>query len=255
MADFEIDAESKRRAASLSSRLVDNARREIDQGPRSDIQYAFPDSAYAEEAADTPLRDVTSHMRAFVAECTIQLGFDGRVLCTDLEEMGLVPVSLRESATSPLPPADEFRRAHPEQDEILVDVDMALDSVERGLSKFLSHRVAAIKRWPMWNAVFGSSGGPTAVDLAPGVGATADGAPLGTLPVHVSCRTPGLRIHIAPAFFLNWVYFGSPSTPVSSYVMPGLWVFAADGPALAGRRRDTGVFSIPPTSHLALKKF
>jgi hypothetical protein len=71
----------------------------------------------------------------------------------------------------------------------------------------------------------------------------------------VACGTPGLRIHISPAYFISWIYFGSPTTPVSSYVLPGRYVFAGDGPMLPQLTVDNGIFSIPPNYTLTLARF
>ena len=151
-----------------------------------------------------------------------------------------------------------------------IDVREAEEGVERGLSGFLSYRFSGMKKYAedrttptglRWiqrirNQLFGGStrsprgrgagsGGPP----PPAVGAS------GGLQVQVSCLTPGLRIHISPAYFINWVFFGSPTTPVTSYVLPGRYVFSGDGPMLPKRKMDNGVFCIPPTYNPSLARF
>jgi hypothetical protein len=102
---------------------------------------------------------------------------------------------------------------------------------------------------------FGGSKGPprgkgsSSLPRPPAVG------PGGGLQVQVSCLTPGLRIHISPAYFISWVYFGSPTTPVASYVFPGRYIFAGDGPMLPRRKKDPTIFCIPADYYPTLTRF
>ena len=126
----------------------------------------------------------------------------------------------------------------------MADAREVTGGVERSLKSFLSYRFAGMKQWGEWIQGRNRSATPP-----PAVG------PGGALQVQVSCLTPGLRIHISPAYFINWVFFGSPTTPVTSYVLPGRYVFAGDGPMQPKRTKDHGIFCIPPTYHPALTRF
>src|SRR5262249_5141841 len=116
----------------------------------------------------------------------------------------------------------------------------------RGLKGFLSYRFAGMREWAELRARPGKW-------LRRRKGRAAH--PGGGLQMRVSCLTPGLRIHVSPAYFVAWVFFGSPTTPVTSYVPPGRYIFAGDGPLLPTFTQDTGVFCIPPTYHATLTSF
>ena len=138
---------------------------------------------------------------------------------------------------------------------VFVDLDNALSDINRNLNKFLSFRFAGQKWWLEFSgedpkgARRSTESSESSSQLSPAF------APGGGLKLRVSCQTPGLRIHVSPAYFINWVYFGSPTTPVTSYVFPGRYIFAGDGPMLPKRTMDLGVFSIPPTNHATLIEF
>ncbi|HYE24710.1 MAG TPA: hypothetical protein VEG32_05870 [Clostridia bacterium] len=66
------------------------------------------------------------------------------------------------------------------------------------------------------------------------------------LPFTVCTRTPNLDLEQAPAYFLNWTYFGGPTTPTNGWILPGLYRFR--GRDAAGRHYNDPVkFKVPPT--------
>jgi hypothetical protein len=139
------------------------------------------------------------------------------------------------------PRREVYSRAPFGDDKVrMAGFDEAEEGVRRGLRGFLSYRFAGLKMDRQ---------------ARPRAAASGRGVVAGGLQVEVSCRTPGLRIHISSAYFVNWVYFGSPTTPVTSYVLPGRYIFCGDGPMVPTRKLDPGVFCIPPTYRACLARF
>jgi hypothetical protein len=283
MPDFEPDQESVSRAATLSARLMRDLRSISQEGPPSKMRRElFSEQRYSEQAEGVPINDVVTNVGQMAAEFAMARRWDNEILCLKLDDGELAPISMTEYFGGPLWPSygsedwlelwegsfpfpfpphrflrDILRNAEQQEERLMVtDVRQIEGSVERSLNGFLSYRFAGIKKWIEWIQGIGGSMGPFG-----GIGARSSSPPPlavgpgGGLQVQVSCLTPGLRIHVSPAYFISWVFFGSPTTPVSSYVLPGRYVFAGDGPMLPRRTKDHGVFSIPPTYHAALTRF
>jgi hypothetical protein len=139
------------------------------------------------------------------------------------------------------------------------------------LAKFLSYRIAGVKRYPEYRMAPAAppffqrirnllSGGSTRPPLGRWAGGGGPPSAKSTvarhgLQVQVSCITPGLRIHISSAYFINWVYFGSPTTPVIGYTLPGRYIFSGDGAMLPKREIDDIVFNISPSFQPSLVRF
>lgn len=289
MAEFEPDEESVSRAESLSSRLMHDLRMASEEGPPSNIRRElFSDARYAEQAEGVPINDVVDNVGQMAIEFAAARRRDGEIPCLKFDNGELAPISISELVGGPswlaygsemwfdfweryfpflFPPhrlwREFLRTALQQEDRVtVVDVREAEAGVERSLNAFLSYRFAGMKKWSEWirgigGQFFGGSKGPSSGRGAgsstppppPAVG------PAGGLQVQVSCLRRGLRIHISPAYFVIWVYFGSPTTPVTSFVLPGRYIFAGDGPMLQRRTKDPGVFSIPPTYHPTLTRF
>jgi hypothetical protein len=272
VADFEPDRESVDRAEALSSRLFADLRAVLDEGPSFDLRRErFSERRYAEEAEGVPVGDVVSNVDQMAGDFAVARRWGGEFPCLTLDEGGLAPLSLTgisgifrrsqppeswpDFLMDALPDSvlmrvwRRFLRSQGGEGIVVTDINAAAASVERNLRGFLSYRFAGIRQWARGsgNDLFGGSGSGGAPP--PGQGAA------GGLQVQVSCGTPGLRIHVAPAYFINWVFFGSPTTPVSSYLLPGRYVFAGDGSPLHKRTPDPGVFSIPPTYNPVLTRF
>lgn len=289
MAEFEPDQESVARAATLSSRLMQDLRAVAEEGPPSRMRRKlFSEERYSEQAEGVPINDVVTHVGKMATEFAMARRWDNEVLCLKLDDGEFAPISIGDyfggSSSSSYGADDwlelwerefpfpfplhrlwrEVLRSSPEQEGLMVtDVAEAEERVARSLQSFLSYRFGGMKKWAEWiqgSQFFGRSKGPSG---GGGGGVGGGSSPLpppavgpgGGLQIQVSCLTPGLRIHVAPAYFISWVFFGSPSTPVSSYVLPGRYVFAGDGPMLPRRTKDHGVFSIPPTYQPALTRF
>lgn len=283
MAEWDLDPESVRRAETLSSRLMDDFRRVSEQGPEPEMRRElFSEERYSQQAEGTPINDVVTNVSQMAMEFATARRIDGEVPCLKLDDGELAPISLAEffgggAFSSWLEQFERyfgfpgphrlwrevFWRSGSQEDGVVVtDVHTAEDGVQRSLNGFLSYRFAGMKRWAEWIQGagirgFGGSNAPprgkgsitSSLPPPPAVGAG------GGIQVQVSCLTPGLRIHVSPAYFVSWVYFGSPTTPVANYVLPGRYIFSGDGPMLPKRKKDPTVFCIPADYYPTLTRF
>jgi hypothetical protein len=290
MSEFEPDSESVARADELSSRLVHDLHAFSRESPSYETrQDLFSEQHYSEQAQGMRIDDVVENVAQMSREFSVGRRWGGTVLCLDLGDGELAPISiaplvgeawgsfssedvfefLHRYDFSPFPGPlrkELLRRAYVFEDRVKeASLEDAEEGVRRSLGRFLAYRFAGLKMGSETSFRFIQQlrsrlfGGPR---QSRDGGAASGGAPPpsggrvgGGLKVQVSCRTPGLRIHISPAYFINWVYFGSPTTPVTSYVLPGRYIFSADGPMLPKRKVDTGVFCIPPSYRPCLVRF
>lgn len=281
-AEFEPDPDARRRAENLSARLIRDLRVISERGPDIDFsRQVFREAHYREEAANAPIQDVVDDVAEMAHEFAISRRIGGEILCARVGDDELAPVSLRDSLHGPFGGApwwefwEEFgfplprriwreaikRAARNADDELIsTSVEEAEAMTERNLASFLSFRFAGLKLLPDWLhwRRDDSGGGPP----GPPRGGSASGPPPppiggsgGGLQVEVSCQTRGLRLHIAPSYFQAWVFFGSPTYPVSNFVLPGRYRFAGDGPMQRRLITDRAVFSIPPTYKPVVTRF
>jgi len=287
MSEFELDKESIFRAEKLSSRLMEDLGMVSEEGPRADRgRELFSEERYAQQAEGVPINDVVANVGQMATEFAMARRWGGEILCLELDDGELAPISMAEFFGVPFWPSyspenfielwdrydgpftfrrfmkDAYRRSKQQEERVmLTNVGEAKGGVRRSLNGFLSYRFAGMKLWGEWiqgiethlfgesKGLFRGKGSGGSTPPPPAVG------PGGGLQVQVSCLTPGLRIHVSPAYFINWVFFGCPTTPVASYVLPGRYVFSGDGPMMPKRKKDRGVFSIPPTYHPFLTRF
>lgn len=286
MDKFEPDQESVSRAEELSSHLMDALHSVVRKGPDAGIRRElFSKRRFVEQAQGVPVADVVTHVNQMATELAVAHRWGDEIICFKLDGGEPAPISMTtffggqmgadfghadwmefwERFGGPFPFhriwREIYKRADFEKENLQVsDVASATEGAHRNLSHFLAYRFAGFKKWAEWfgggGDGWGGDGGggggtkrPAGTPPPPAVGSG------GGLQVQVSCLTPGLRIHVAPAFFINWVYFGSPTTPVTGYVLPGRYVFAGDGPMLPKFTKDNGVFCIPPSYHPALTRF
>lgn len=286
MPEFELDDESVARAERLSSHLADALRQATGERHPSEMAEVFSEQRYGEEAGETPIDDVLANVGQMAQEFAVARRWGGEVPCLKLEDGALAPISMGEffgGSHWPIFGSQEWmdvwerhgpfrfsprrfwrefvlRSMFAEEEPVITNVAEAAEAVRPSLRDFLVFRFAGMKGWRRWIQAIGgrlsrgSRGFPPGAPPAGGSPPPAVGAG-GGLQVQVSCRTPGLRIHVSPAYFVTWQFFGSPSTPVTSYVLPGRYIFAGDGPMLPRQRRDNGVFCIPPTYYPALTRF
>jgi|ERR1051326_1588095 hypothetical protein len=287
MPHFEPDKESVYRATELSSRLMKDLRRVSEEGSSEMGRELFSQKQYDEQVYGAPIIDVVRNISQMAVEFAMIRRWDYKVLCLKLDDGEVAPIAMTGfwgSADSSLGSGLEdwfevwqrwlpgsylrdiwrdtlYRMGQEDQHLIISDVREIEGAVERNLAGFLSYRFAGVKESeePRKSAPKASpiqrlrdwlihrldptaprSGRPNDSPPDPSDGSSG-------LHVKVSCQTLGLRLHVSPAYYINWAYFGSPTTPVTSYLLPGRYIFAGDGPIMPRRRRDSGVFSIPPT--------
>lgn len=287
MDEFRPDEESVARAEKLSIRFMEDVRMVSQKGSTSDIRRdLFSEKRYRQYSENLQISDVVANVSQMASDFALAHRWDGEVACLRLGDGDLAPISMTalfggSTLSSPYFSAvdwfdmwerygpfpmhlfwREVRRQDRDERIKIIDVESAMEGTERSLSKFLAYRIAGLRKDRGANGPGndgggnigggGGGGGTLGTHRAPpgGAGGSGDG-----LQVIVNCRTPGLRIHISPAYFVNWTYFGSPTTPVISYVYPGRYIFAGDGPMLPVFTEDAGIFSIPPTYHPTLVSF
>jgi hypothetical protein len=106
-------------------------------------------------------------------------------------------------------------------------VEEASESFQGKIETFMTNRFGGLRMWKnkevperiprrgvMADAKFDS---PTSPDIASGL-----------FRVTVRCNNTGYRIIVSPAYFIDWSYFGSPSTPVTREMLPGRYIFGTD---------------------------
>jgi hypothetical protein len=288
MPEFELDDESVSRAENLSSRLMNDLRQASEGGPQSEIRRElFSEGRYSEDEEGAPISDVVANVNQMAMEFATARRWDGEIPCLRLEGGGLAPISMAEFFGGPLSPFygtedwpelwDRYfggpfpphrlwreilkRFGRQQEGVVITDVYKAQSGVERNLNGFLAYRFAGMKQWAERMLKIGRSrpGGPPWWPFRlEGWGKTPpppEASAGGGLRVQVSCCTRGLRIHVSPAYFISWVYFGSPTSPVVGYVLPGRYIFAGDGPMLPRRKKDPTVFCIPADYNPDIKRF
>jgi len=287
MSEFRLDEDSVLRADKLSSHLMHDLSMVLEEGVSSrESGRFFSEERYADLARGTPTKDVVTNVSQMASEFVIWNRWEEKIPCFMLDDGGLAPISLASSLGPPFGTASNiqdwiefwehfglisrryllrhFYRHGEKREEGVAFMNNAeaIKGVQRSLKSFLSFRFAGMKKWAEW--IQGSAGsfygGSKGSNKSGGAGSGSPPLPPavgsgGGLQVQVSCSTPGLRIHVAPAYFINWIFFGSPTTPVTSYVRPGRYMFAGDGPMLPNLTIDEGVFDIPYTFNVCLTRF
>jgi hypothetical protein len=142
--------------------------------------------------------------------------------------------------------------------------DNVLERLESGLGDFLSYRIAGFRAWMGWvmgkeqrgQGNFDAKGGRK----PPGGGGGGKGrsgsggpppppsswSPGGGLGVEMWCSTPGLTIEFSHAYFIHFMNFGAPSSPVKNTLLAGRYVFQGKGPTYPKGTPRSQVFRVPP---------
>jgi hypothetical protein len=167
----------------------------------------------------------------------------------DLKKSG-VPVSEVSSRPSP----DSIERWSDESEtRSAVSIEQATLGLKAQLIQFLSVRVAGIAHWFASNADEKiTTAGPTSGENAQYPNYSPDGN--GLFRVSVRCNTKGIRIFASPAYFIDWLYFGFPSSPVVNHLLPGRYLFGTDAISTT-MTEDRAVFQIPASYRPELKRF
>jgi len=139
---------------------------------------------------------------------------------------------------------------------MMVDMEEGEEYLRDGLTRFLAHRVGG---YPRGALLIGETTTSRILDRCQlsGTNIVMPGdIKNGLMMVRVKCKSSGLRVHSSPAYFLNFGYFGDPSTPdVDGWLLPGRYVFATDGPSPPDYLPDNAVFLIPSQYNPHVKKF
>ncbi len=263
----EPDAESFQRAGYLADQLMDDVKLLSREMPPARVfNEVLSAKRYAEHAEAAPISDVVDCVAQMALEFSSARRLETPVLCLETEH-ALIPVStaavsggpgsmvnlLRQGDASVVRDlVNEAIHSYAQQSSQLktVDVEQAEESAHFNLRIFLNYRFWGSKNWrdQSQNDFYGSRPPVTQIPPEPAFG--------GGLHVKVFSQTPGLRIQVAPAFFIDqWLFFGHPSTPVSGPILPGRHVFAGDGPMLPRRTVDPVIFATPPTFEIKLTRF
>jgi hypothetical protein len=259
---FEPDEESRARADAFTNQLIQDLKIVLEEGAHPEVMSElFSQRRYADRSEGVPIADVVENVAQMAAQFALFSRLEMGTPCVPLNDGSEVPISIwgifglprhyphvlfgREYVLEALRSYGQY-----DQHLTLTDVGEATENARGNVGTFLSYRFAGMKLWNALIRRFGDLGsGAPQMPLPRGVGAG------GGLQVEVFCSTPGLRIHVSPAIFIDWVFFGSPTFPATSYVLPGRYIFAGDGPMLPKWTRDDGVFKIPPTYQPRLTRF
>lgn len=138
--------------------------------------------------------------------------------------------------------------------------DAMNDWVRKPLTDFLTQRIAGFKFWVKSDVrkrpivtrklLNRQKAAPTN---------SPDGS--GLFAVKVDNQRQGLRILVTPAYFIDWIYFGAPSTPTTNNLLPGRYIFGTDsfssayGPPHSGIISDKTIFRIPSDFNPQLMRF
>jgi hypothetical protein len=159
---------------------------------------------------------------------------------------------------------ESFLRSRGEIEGIAIEsADKALQQLQKGLGSFLAFRIAGFRAWTSWmmggiKTGQGNShdkGGKKPPGGGGGRGRSGSGnspplppssAPGGGLGVEVSCMTHGLNIEFSHCYFIHFLNFGAPSSPVKNTLLAGRYVFQGKGPMYPSGTSRSPIFCIPP---------
>lgn len=81
------------------------------------------------------------------------------------------------------------------------------------------------------------------------------GASTKYLTVKVNTHNHGLDLEASPAYFVKWKKFGSPTSPIDGYLIPGTYIFAGSGVGVPTFTPDLTPVDIPPNLDITITKF
>lgn len=72
----------------------------------------------------------------------------------------------------------------------------------------------------------------------------------------INTQNQNYKIESSPAYFINWSYFGAPTTPIKGPILPGKYIFRGIPPSTPGQPvLDSSIVSIPPQYNITIIKF
>jgi hypothetical protein len=198
-------------------------------------------------AQDVLLSDVAQHVESFAAQVE-EFAIDNRYLSVAIGNT-IVPVDIRGSLgieaqyrTLRLPDsaAEKDRKIRGAYELLrtanlnpeIVPLPQVRSFFAQGLAEVLGRRIGSAR------GLFGSFGMTVGTAAVPG------------LNVRVQTHTVGIKILYSPALFFNAnnAFGNSLSSPVDSYLAPGIYYFGGTGLPLGGTQWETAREHIPPTS-------
>ncbi len=257
------------------SRTTDSASREQPDG------FSFERHA-RELGIEAPLRDVSYVTQEFAWQWELARAFGVGMPCVRLGEgkqVEIVPLSLPFDWPFPRPamtvrslrrffsfPPDslyeayrEFLRSQTKTEEITVEsAEAVLKNIQNGLGNFIAYRIGGYRAWLNWmlggdqerREKGGKSGGGQSGSGRSGHGNNLppppSSSPGGGVGVEFRCNTTGLTIEFSHAYFVHFLNFGAPSSPVKNTLLGGRYVFQGKGPMNPSGTRRSQIFVIPP---------
>jgi len=244
--DFHIEERHLEQAEKLTS-FYRHIISERPQGERFRSEQFVPELRSVAE--DTPLRDVTNQAEQFSQDLDFAVELGLPIPMFAIPEVGKIPI-LGASDAMPwirFPPYERFisrtaRTAWPDENILLESPDVAREGFFSALRQFLEYRIAG---YAFWKRNYHGAEAKAYQRLrrkwtggrqAPPVRPPPSGPPSnplfagdGGLIVTLRCQNHHLRALASTAIGIEWHQFGSPTSPVTGILQPGLWLFAADG--------------------------
>jgi len=268
---YRPNEESQEIARNLASLTVND----LDGFPHEERRETAPLEMHARQlGVDAPLHDVAFVMEEFAWQRELARQVGDRMPCvrvSDEQEEGNVPLSLQVNwpfprspgwiRSAPLPPEalaqyHDYLHQYDARDSITMEpTNKVLERLKKSLGDFLAYRIDGFRAWTSW-MMGGGQGGPRYTGkVPPGVsGLPPSGgpppplssAPGGGLGVELWCNSPGLTIEFSHAYFIHFVNFGAPSSPVKNAVLAGRYIFQGKGPTCPSGTARSQIFRIPP---------
>jgi hypothetical protein len=254
-------------ARKLAGRIEEVIIRSRDSASNRESERISVEQYARELEINAPLADVSFMVDEFVDQWQLAAETEGRMPCVQLvgaagEEM--VPLSIPWNAPAVhllrtwnrwwrryAGPPDLFydhyyaalRLVSRSEDVRLEPVESALKYFRAGMERFFSYRIAFFQNSGRGTGRGGSGGPPTSSSSGRG------------LPVSVKCNTHGLALEFSHAYFLHFLNFGAPTSPVSNFLWAGRYVFRGTGPTYPGGTPRSPIFVIPPDQKPVITNF
>jgi hypothetical protein len=293
--DYRPDEESDMLARKLASSTVEDLRKSRGSSNEPESSSISLERHAREFGIEAPLHDVTFVLQEFAWQWELAREFDGRMPCVRIgvdEQAETIPLSVPFDWPFPRPfrsfrsfrrlfgfPPEylfdayrEFLKSRSEGEGISVEsADNVLGRLQNGLGDFLAYRIAGFRAWVAWmmgseQSERGNGGGKGGKKSSGGGGRGHSGSggppppppsssPGGGLGVEVSCMTLGLTLEFSHSYFIHFLNFGAPSSPVKNTLFAGRYVFQGKGPTYPLGTPRSPIFRIPPDYKPAITYF
>ncbi len=190
---------------------------------RDFLRFRAPPESVNEalRSLQVPTHDVEEHCHELLNQIAADR-FGGMLPCRRVGESRFTPVSLGEVIKN-----ESAYFGDNSDDTAHLPIEDGANNFCDELIDFLVTRIAS-------QAIAGSGSGSGRIGNVPLM-----------LPVRVFSPTLNARVSYSPAYFHNYTVFGAPTSPATSQVPPGRYVFLIDLPN--GKKYDRSLFDIPPS--------